>query len=81
MKKRFKIDTKELQQLEDMGFRVNQLSPYHFRISYADNTELMVDVWPTSHKYCLIRNGTQGSGEVYDSLIFLIESTLDIYHK
>lgn len=82
MKKgKYPIDTKLFDQLALMGFYTRKLSSWHYRITQGDDTECVMDVWPTVRKYCILENGRMCQARPYVNLIETVEIQLDIFNR
>ena len=81
-KQKFKIDKQDFVTLEEMGYEVKQLTPYHFRIG-RDVLEYGLDVYPTTRTYVKFHTDSKRfeKGKKYSDLIFLVEDTLDTFAK
>lgn len=79
MKKKFSIDKQDFATLEEMGYRVRKLSPWHFRIS--KNDEVCLDAFPTTRTYTMKYGSAFTKGKPYGNLVEVVESELDTYAK
>ncbi len=79
MKQKHSINRQEFEQLKEMGYRVVQLSPWHYRISRTD--DVCIDAFPTTHTYCVKYGMGFTKGKQYTNLIETVENELDTFAK
>ena len=69
--KRLPVRTAEILALESWGYRVEQLTQWHFRIT--GKNEAIIDVWPLHNRWQNLRTGNRGGAR---SLAVFIKKTL-----
>lgn len=78
-RKKYPVNPEDFGVLEEMGYTVEKLTMYQYRIDRGKKK--FVDVFPTTRKFCVKNGDIMSKGKSYTNLIEMIENELDEFSK